>query len=298
MKALSKTSPPASAAPSDAVLATVGDCCIDEYVDLGVRAVGGNAVNVAALWAQAGRTVSYLGATGPDPDGELVRQRLDGAGVDVSGAITLPGNTGVTRISLIDGERHLDEDLGVAVDYAPTAGDLAALAGTRFAHCATLTDFRAVVRDLAALGVRVSYDFSTRHELEDLTGIEVAFFSWETEPDDDARAVLHRARAAGAEVAVVTCGRHGSLALAGGADAQPEFVPARAIEPIDSCGAGDSYIATFLSAHLDGHPLRDCMSVATRAAAETCLRVGAWPQPGVPQPLTHDHLGEAVHERQ
>jgi fructoselysine 6-kinase len=296
MKALSKSPSTGSATRSDAVLATVGDCCIDEYVDLGVRAVGGNAVNVAAAWAQAGHLVSYLGATGPDDDGGLVRTRLVEAGVDVSGVVTLPGNTGVTRISLVDGERHLDEDLGVAVDYRPTAEDLGALAGTRFAHCATLTDFRAVVRDLTALGVRVSYDFSTRHELEDLAGLEVAFFSWEAEPDDAARDVLRRARAAGVQVAVVTCGRHGSLALAGGADAEPEFVPARAIEPIDSCGAGDSYIAAFLSAHLDGRPLRVCMSDATRAATETCLRVGAWPQPGVPQPLTHDHLGEAAHE--
>jgi fructoselysine 6-kinase len=276
-------------------LATVGDCCIDDYAGIGVRAVGGNAVNVAVHWARAGMASAYLGAVGPDPDGALVRSRLVDAGVDDSRVVTLPGNTGVTRIELIGGERHFDEDLGVAVDYRPAGADLDAIATqAQLAHCATLTDFRDTVTGLVRRGVRVSYDFSTRHVLEDLAGIEVAFYSWEDEPDREAHGVLQRALAAGAGIAVVTCGRHGSIAATREHD---ESVAARAIHPVDSCGAGDSYIAAFLTAHLDGQPLRACMEAGTAAAAETCLHVGAWPQPGVEPPaMPEDDLREAVHE--
>jgi fructoselysine 6-kinase len=283
----------ASGTPPRPKLATIGDCCIDEYREIGTRAVGGNAVNVAVNWARAGLAGAYLGAVGPDADGRLVRERLAQAGVDVSRVVTLPGNTGVTGIDLVDGERHFDEDLGVAVDYRPSDADLDAIAGVALAHCATLTDFRAAVRGLTRRGVRVAYDFSTRHELDDLDGVEVAFYSWETEPDAGAYEVLRRAVAGGAATAVVTCGRHGSLGVA---DGEIQFVAAHEIEPVDSCGAGDSYIAAFLAAHLRGEPLRVCMEAGTAAAAATCLYVGAWPQPGVPTP-TNDGLREAVHEQ-
>src|SRR3954463_10129205 len=102
--------------PAGAFVAAIGDCCVDEYRGLGVRLVGGNAVNVAVNWARHGLASAWLGAVGADAEGALVLAALDRAGVDTSRAVTLPGPTGVTEIELNGGERRIAaEDLGVAV---------------------------------------------------------------------------------------------------------------------------------------------------------------------------------------
>jgi fructoselysine 6-kinase len=258
-------------------LVALGDNCVDHYRALGVRAVGGNAVNVAVNWARAGLRSAYMGAVGADPDGDLLRAEIAAQGVDVSHLHTLDGATGVTLIELTeDGERQLvHEDFGVTGDYRPSDRDLDFAAGAAIAHCSTLTGFRDAVRGLAARGVRVSYDFSTRHELDGLDDVEVAFYSRESTADDDARALLRRALQGGASTAVVTCGRHGSLA---GSAEELVFVPAREVPVLDTLGAGDSYVAAFLTALLERRPLIECAVQATDAAAECCQRFGGFPQ--------------------
>ena len=99
-------------------LVAIGDNCIDLYMQTGVQLVGGNAVNVAAHWALAGRHSAYIGAVGDDDHGRAVTDALAAAGVDLRGLRTLPGRTGVTEVRLRDdGDRViLSEDLGVSAD--------------------------------------------------------------------------------------------------------------------------------------------------------------------------------------
>ena len=47
--------------------------------------------------------------------------------------------------------------------------------------------------------------------------------------------------------------------------------------PVDTCGAGDSYIAAFLGAGLGGAGLERCMRAGGRAATVTCLSLSALP---------------------
>jgi fructoselysine 6-kinase len=48
---------------------------------------------------------------------------------------------------------------------------------------------------------------------------------------------------------------------------------------VDTCGAGDSFIATFLAAYqVDRKPAAEALRAATAAAAQTCLYVGGFPQ--------------------
>lgn len=259
-------------------LVALGDNCVDHYRALGVRAAGGNAVNVAVNWARAGLSSAYMGAVGPDPDGELLRAELAVQGVDVTYLTTLPGSTGVTLIELTgEGERLLaHEEFGVTADYRPSAADLDFAARAAVAHCSTLSDFDHAIGGLAQRGGRVSYDFSTRHRVERLDGLDVAFYSWEATADDGARALLTAALQAGARTAVVTCGRHGSLA---GDAHELVFVPAREVDVVDTLGAGDSYIAAFLTALLlEKRPLVECAARGTEAAAECCKRFGGFPQ--------------------
>lgn len=52
-------------------------------------------------------------------------------------------------------------------------------------------------------------------------------------------------------------------------------IDAKKIEPVDTTGAGDTYLGFFLSAFANGKPIPECLEVATTASALACLRRGA-----------------------
>ena len=54
---------------------------------------------------------------------------------------------------------------------------------------------------------------------------------------------------------------------------------ALAVDPVDTTGAGDSFIAGFLVAHLRGTDLRSSLMAGARQARTTCLHVGGFSQP-------------------
>jgi fructoselysine 6-kinase len=54
----------------------VGDNVVDRYLELGLMFPGGNALNVAVFAKRAGAEAAYLGITGNDVLGEIVRRQL------------------------------------------------------------------------------------------------------------------------------------------------------------------------------------------------------------------------------
>lgn len=53
------------------------------------------------------------------------------------------------------------------------------------------------------------------------------------------------------------------------------FAPAEKIQPVDTTAAGDTFCGYFLAAITKGQTVEDAMSLASRAAAKTCLTRGA-----------------------
>ena len=125
-------------------------------------------------------------------------------------------------------------------------------------------------------GTRLSYDFShvsTPERMAELCPhLEVAFLSAPGADADEAAELGGRAVATGAATAVVTRGRHGSLAVCGGVHHQPPV----AVGVVDTLGAGDAYIAACISALVDGAPLVTALERGAHAAARTCTHYGAW----------------------
>lgn len=52
-------------------------------------------------------------------------------------------------------------------------------------------------------------------------------------------------------------------------------IEAEKIKPVDTTGAGDTYLGFFLSAFANGKPIPECLEVATTASALVCLKRGA-----------------------
>lgn len=263
-------------------LIALGDNCIDRLSgavtgDL----VGGNAVNVAVQAAMLGLRVAYCGAVGPtgEADGDRVLVTLAAKGVDVSLVDRPARPTSVTRLSVApDGNRTiLTEDFGACGGWIPHAYSLRALSAARHVHIGWLQDGGHARRVLARDGVSLSQDVSVNAAPDDL-GVEGLTIAFASLPESQAEQAETRAAdlvAQGAKGAVITLGAKGSHALIGG---QAWRAKAPTISPIDTTGAGDAYIAGFLTARLNGADVPMAMAAGHACAAACCGHPGGFPQ--------------------
>lgn len=259
-------------------IATVGDNCIDRYgPPLGVAFVGGNAVNVAVQLAARGLKIAYFGAVGDDRDGRRVVSSLRQRGVAVGHVRTRPGLTAYTDIAFDAASERVFafEEFGVCRGYAPSRPEVEALKRLRHVHLGWLDDGGALKRSLLSAGTSISQDLSVNASAIDVLpdGLSIAFMSGETR--EEAESLLQRALAAGAATAIVTMGRLGSLASDGTTIAATDAEP---VVPVDTTGAGDTFIAAFIAARLSALDLQASLEEGRAAAALTCLHYGGFPQ--------------------
>jgi sugar/nucleoside kinase (ribokinase family) len=107
-----------------------------------------------------------------------------------------------------------------------------------------------------------------------LDGVHVASFG--LRPDDTRliRQIESWQRGARDRVAVVTLGASGSLVLAGDASTPIPAVPVAKV--VDTTGAGDAYLAAFLSRYLNGETPADAARFAARHASGVVQTLGAF----------------------
>jgi fructoselysine 6-kinase len=263
-------------------LVAVGDNCLDTYLTSGLLTVGGNALNVAAQWRRNGWTARYFGAVGEDPEGDVVLAELAGVGLSPDDVERRPGDTAVTLLRDESGDRKfLHESFGVGENYMPAPEHYAVIAGADWVHLGTNAN-KDLVRRLVADHVPFSIDVSTTHLALPLDGVPLLFASGPDEVDKPVEPLLTALRAAGARQVVVTCGRRGSYFDDGKGVVH---APATLVDVVDTCGAGDSFIATFLTAlRFEGRGAAEALHTASVAAAQTCTHLGGFPQKPRPIP--------------
>jgi len=264
--------------------AAVGDNCIDRFKPpVGQSLIGGNAVNVAVQLARLGHVCFYFGAVGKDPDGQRTRHILQANGVLTDYLQERRGVTAYTNIDVLEsGERVFAyEDFGVCAGYAPSTLEVGVLKSMDHVHIGWLDDGGALKRALSFAGVSVSQDISVNAEPANrsVDGLSIAFGS-AGEDDGLAERMVSDFLEQGAGLAVITRGAEGSIASDGHERASTGIKP---VEIVDTTGAGDSFIAGFLSARISGMALEACLAAGRDHAAITCGHVGGFPQ--VPAPL-------------
>jgi len=262
-------------------LVAVGDNCLDAYLTRGVLTAGGNALNVAAQWRRGGWPARYFGVVGDDAESEILLEEIETAGLARGDVERRPGDTAVTLLRDEAGDRQfLLESLGVGDNYMPADGHYRVVAAADWVHLGTNAN-PDLVRRLAADRVPFSVDVSTKHRAFPLEGVPLLFASG---PDgDESVAPLTTAlRAAGARQVVLTCGRRGAFFDDG---TSIRHAPAEPVDVVDTCGAGDSFIASFLASfRFGGLDAAEALRKAAAAAAETCRHVGGFPQRPRPIP--------------
>lgn len=259
-------------------LVTIGDNVIDIYADQSRGFVGGNCVNVAVYARRAGAAeTAYFGVVGDDERGGDILRALREEGVAVSGVSRTPGPTAWCRIAHEHGDRvFVASDKGVSL-FRVDDGLLESIAGFDVAHMAYSGQMEDDVEKVSAV-VPVSFDFSDRHSPEYIGAIApfvtYAEFSAGGLDETGCRQLAARAQAAGARNVLITRGADGALFWA--EDGMRHRVAARRIPVVDTLGAGDSFIATFLVGMLSGAPVDRVLEDATAHAARTCAAVGGF----------------------
>jgi fructoselysine 6-kinase len=257
-------------------LIAVGDNCLDVYLTKNTMAVGGNALNVAVQWRRQGHDGHYFGVVGQDPEGNVIAEGIETVGLPVKDLERREGSTAVTLLLERNGDRRfLLEDLGVGQNYMPSPDRYSALKDADWVHLGTNSSAELIER-LIRDGIRFSVDVSTAHDRLDLTGVPLVFAAGPDEEGVPVEPVFQGLRDRGAVKIVLTCGHRGAFYRDG---ERVRHVPAQPIAVVDTCGAGDSFISTFLVSHLLRNlKAEEAMRLATDAAAKTCQHEGGFPQ--------------------
>ena len=261
-------------------LAAVGSNCIDFYANLegGKAYPGGGPVNMAVYTVRLGGQASYIGPVGDDKFGSIMAKAIREKGVDVSHLHVKPGKTAVSQVELIDGERVFgDYDEGVLSDYVLSEDDINFILQHDMVVCDLWGKVEGQYKDLKEKGITTVFDCATRPEDEAaqiaMPYTDILFFSSE-EDNDFLRQQMITYAQKGPKLVIAMLGTKGSLCY----DHQDfhSYGIVACDKVVDTMGAGDSYIAGFLSAYQEGDDILTCMHKGAANATETLKYFGAW----------------------
>ena len=273
---------------SDTMLVcTLGDLTLDVVVRLASKiapggdtdarialCAGGQAANVAAWAVRLGASARFLGKTGADDTGQLVRDSLEKLGVDVVGPVE--GRNGVI-CSLVSetGERSMAADRGSATDLRPEEIEEAWFAGCTHLYVSGYALMRAPARRAAlravelarARRIAVSVDLASWSGIRDTGAAAFRELVAQLRPDvvfanEDEERVL-----GGPLPGVTWIAKRGARGCSFAGD---ERAALPVDEVVDTTGAGDALAAGWIVGGAD---------LALEAAAQCVQQVGGMPPP-------------------
>lgn len=260
--------------------------------------VGSSSAIFACGAARLEFLVAFFGVIGDDPFGQFMLDAMRARGIDVSACVVDPArSTGATVILTSGRDRAILTEMGTigAMDVDAVPGSLLDRARHIHSGCFYLQEtsrerlpgFFAAAR---ARGITTSFDTNwdptERWDggVAEMLGACDVFFPNAVEArriarlddvEDAARALARMGatgRPDGGPIVAVKLGAAGALACR--AEGPLVRVPAMAVEPMDTTGAGDSFNAGFLRAWLDGADLRESLRWGAVSGAISTRRLG------------------------
>ena len=261
------------------------------------KAAGGAPANVAVGLARLGHSVGFIGKVGEESFGDFLVKTLADNQVDVSGIARDPqARTMLAFVSLAaNGERefmfyrHPSADMTLTPEEIPDE----LIAKARVFHYGSISLISEPCRSatLHALklakdnGVITSYDPNLRLNLwesaelakqEMLEGMrfadvvkinedELEFLTGSSDFEEGAKALMKY----GISLLIITLGEKGCYFYSGSAKG---MVPGKAVQAVDTTGAGDSFVAALLSGLLEQNPAGQQFSVPNASKLEEICR--------------------------
>ncbi|MCD5345998.1 PfkB family carbohydrate kinase [Agromyces sp. S2-1-8] len=275
-----------------------GDNIVDRFLDRGLDYPGGNAVNVAVYAERLGAHAEYLGVFGDDELGGFLRASIEDAGVGTARSVVRRGESGVSSLRVVDGDRvFLGWNGGGVTVREPIdldGGREAYAASFDVVHSSVYSGTESQLPRLRGHDVLVSFDLSSEPEFRTPAYLDrvapfadLVLLSCSELDDASSLALLDDAVRRGAGIALGTRGTEGAIATDGRAWCT---APARSIagdaRMIDTMGCGDAFVAGFLVAlhgsgwrrgrELEASALQPALEAGADAAHDQCFVEGAF----------------------
>ena len=252
----------------------------------------GEGVNGSIASAKLGMKSALLCFLGNDQAGDLIEVELEKNGVDTSCIVRTSENpTPVTTIFVAeDGNRKSITNNAHRYNFHPEqypdrfTDTKAVVIGSLFRAPFNDPDvIRAVVSEAHSKGITVFADTKipnfrrlTLDEIADSLSMidyitpnedEARFFTGEDEPEKMAEVFLEK----GVKNVVLKLGGRGCLLMN---SSETIYVPAHRIDVVDATGAGDNFMAGFVSELIRGSDMRDALEFANACGAICTTAVG------------------------
>ncbi|MDQ0253029.1 fructoselysine 6-kinase [Evansella vedderi] len=264
---------------------TIGDNVVDCYLDQGKYYPGGNCVNVAVNCKRSGaEEVGYIGVFATDDKADHLKNVLGEEKVDFHRSRTVEGISGQPKVNLSeDGDRIFvggpTNTVRHQVKIRLIQDDIDYLKNFHVAHSSC---YSFLEEELPVLSehIKVSFDFSDRREPEYLgrvcPHISYGFFSGADLNEEELERLVSELEKYDLEVIGITRGARPALFIHKGVRYHQEALET---EVVDTMGAGDSFIAGFLTAFVETKNIVHALEVAAHNASVTCGFYGGFGYP-------------------
>jgi len=257
-------------------------------------APGGKGANQAYAAAKLGGRVSMVGRVGSDDFGRRMRANLEQVGCDSSGVLVLQGcPSGIALIFVADDGHNSIMVLPGAngrLTEADLEGSREHFEGAAYVLLQLETPLRTVAaaaRAARRVGARVILDPAPAQPLSD----ELLCLAEVLTPNETEAAILaglpprrldpvqaadiaRQLRRRGAPIVIVKLGDQGCVLVS---DGEPRYLPAPAVQALDTTAAGDIFNAGLAVGLSEGMDLAAACQFANCAAAVSVTRRGAQP---------------------
>ena len=272
--------------PNRATLLGIGDNVVDFYLDRNEFFPGGNALNVAVLAKRFGLDdAGYIGIVGNDVEGGHVLASLAAEHVWSERVRQAYGENGKAivhldekgdRVFLRSNKGGIQKRLSLRMEEA----DLEAVERYGHVHSSLFSNLEHELPKIRERAQSVSFDFSWRHEMDYVKSIAphitTAFFSGSALNDGEIDDLIDTVHQLGVSTVGVTRGSDGAFWMVDGKRYRQGIKPTTVI---DTLGAGDSFIAGYISSILMGNAVEEALDQAATFAAKTCTVFGAFGHP-------------------
>lgn len=260
-------------------LIAIGDNVVDCYLDQNLYYPGGNCVNVAVQSSRNGADeISYIGVFGNDGKAEAIKAALKQESVSYNFSRTMFGISGQPSVGLVDGDRVFiggpKDTVQHLVKMKLTNRELLYVSSFDICHVSVYSNMEEELPSLKEV-VPISYDFSDEYTEEYLEKIcphvTYAFFSVSHLTDEKIEELASRVLDFGVEIVGTTKGEEGARFYTKERifNRKPDST-----EVLDTMGAGDSFIAGFLTEYVENKDMNGALDKAAASSAKTCTYYG------------------------
>lgn len=265
--------------------ASIGDCCIDIYPQYKKVFPGGTAFNIAIQASKRGGThTSIFSAIGTDSYGNLFQESLRTHGVDIASLKTLEGNTSSIKITLeTNGKRFFsDWQLGVLGKYALSKHEEIALQKYDLARVVLFRPIKQLFEQFCAMSLPTTikvadfagasvYSEGVNIIKQHIKSLDIVVKSLEGYDNASLQFLRQLSAEHKNKIILVLLGDQGSLTFL---NRKTYKQPAIKTQVKDTNGAGDAYVANFLTTYLQTQNIPKAMIAGTTAAADKITHLG------------------------